>query len=77
MHILDEQINLHVALAYVGGGGGGVGFVEVLLDDFFQGALGCEDEVDGVATSTEAAGVGGDVVGGGFNLAAGVGGGDS
>ena len=63
-------------LAYVGGGGGGVGFVEVLLDDFFEGALGGEDEVDGVAAGAEAAGVGGDVVGGGFDLLAGVGGGD-
>ena len=68
--------SLHVALAYVGGGGGGVGFVEVLLDDFFEGALGGEDEVDGVAAGAEAAGVGGDVVGGGFDLLAGVGGGD-
>jgi hypothetical protein len=63
-------------LAYVGGGGGGVGFVEILVDDFFQGALGGEDEVDGVAAGAEAAWVGGDVVGGGFNLVASVGGGD-
>ena len=67
---------LHVALAYVGGGGGSAGFVEVLFDDFFEGALGGEDEVDGVAAGSEAAGVGGHVVGGGFDLFAGVGGGD-
>ena len=63
-------------MAYVRGGSGCVGFVEVLLDHLFEGALGGEDEVDGVASGTEAAGVGGDVVGGGFDLAAGVGGGD-
>jgi hypothetical protein len=27
--------SLHIALSYIGGGCGGVGFVEVLLDDFF------------------------------------------
>ena len=57
---------LHVAGAYVGGGGCVARFVEVLLDDFFEGALGGEDEVDGVAAGTEAAGVGGDVVGDGL-----------
>ena len=57
---------LHVALAYVGGGGCIAGFVEVLLDDLFEGALGGEDEVDGVAAGSEAAGVWGDVVGGGL-----------
>ena len=67
---------LHIALTYVGGGGCFVGFVEVLLDDPFEGALGGEDEVDGVAAGAEAAGVGGDVVGGGFGLFAGVGRGD-
>ena len=74
--LVGREHPLHVAVAYVGGGGGGVVFVEVLLDDFFEGALGSEDEVDGVAAGTEAAGVGGDVVGGGFDLLAGVGGGD-
>ena len=58
------------------GCGGVVGFVEVLLDDFFESALGGEDEVDGVAAGAEASGVGGDVVGDGFDLLAGVGGGD-
>ena len=47
-----------------------------MRDDFFEGALGGEDEVDGVASGSVAAGVGGDVVGGGFDLGAGVGGGD-
>ena len=74
--LCSPQCFLHVACADVGGGGGCVGFVEVLLDDLFEGALGGEDEVDGVAAGAVAAGVGGDVVGGGFDLRAGVGGGD-
>src|SRR5258708_4588668 len=73
--LVGREHPLHVALAYVGGGGGSAGFVEVLFDHFFEGALGGEDEVDGVAAGSEAAGVGGHVGGGGFDLFAGVGGG--
>ena len=54
---------LHVALADIRGSGGFVGFVEILFDHFFEGALGGEDEVDGVSAAAEAAGVGGNVVG--------------
>jgi len=71
-----RRFGLHVAGAYVGGGGGGVFGVEVLLDDLIEGALGVEDEVDGVAAGAVATGVGGDVVGHGFDLRARVGGGD-
>ena len=46
------------------------------FDDLVEDALGVEDEVDGVAAGSVAAGVGGDVVGHGFDLGAGVGGGD-
>jgi len=74
--LVGSEHPLHVTLAYVGGGGCFIGFVEVLLDYFFEGALGGEDEVDGVAAATEAAGIRGDVMGGGFDLFAGVGGGD-
>ncbi len=67
---------LHVAYADVGSFGGYVVFVEVLLDDLLERSLGGEDEVDGVASCSLAAGVGGDVVGDVLDLLAGVGGGD-
>ena len=47
-----------------------------MLDGGREDAAGVEDEIDGVASGTVAAGVGSDVVGGGFGLRAGVGDGD-
>ena len=65
-----------MAGADVGGCGCGVVGVEVLLDGGVEDSAGVEDEVDGVAACTFATGEGGDVVGDGFDLGAGVGGGD-
>lgn len=68
--------DLHVADANIGGRRGIAGFVEVLLDDFFERALGSEDEVDRVAAGSEASGVGCNVVGHRFDFLACVGSGD-
>jgi hypothetical protein len=68
--------DLHVAYANIGGRRGVAGFVEVLLDDFFEGALGCENKVDRVAASSETSRVGRNVVGHRFDFPACVGSGD-
>lgn len=67
---------LHATRADVGCGCGGIFGVEEGGDGGVELALGCEDEVDGIAAGSVASGVGGDVVGGCFGLQAGVGGGD-
>jgi hypothetical protein len=69
--------DLHVAYANIGGRRGIAGLVEVLLDDFFERALGSEDEVDRVAAGSEASRVGRNVVGHRFDFLACVGSGDS
>src|SRR5580704_11788487 len=67
---------LHIAYANVGRRRGIAGFIEVLLDNFFERALSGENEVDRVASGSEASGVRSDVVSHGFDFLAGVGRGD-
>jgi hypothetical protein len=71
-----ENVDLHIAGTDVGGFGFGVVGVEVSLDGGVEQALCGEDEVDGVSACALAAGEWRDVVGDGFDLGAGVGGGD-